>query len=141
IFRDWDDEGPVEIIISSLRQYELFLENEQHLEKAKKLNKRLYKLDCELMESTKFLDQKHAELDRQIMALEEQIAQRPDKTSLDTEQMINLIEADIQGDDDIETEQLDILFSQAVHKLYEQFNDTAKRNGFEMLKPESGPIQ
>lgn len=131
------DQDSVDAIKTALNQYEIQLETKAQLKKAKALNKQLYKLDCELIDSTKSLDQAHADIDQEIAGLEAQITEASEEIGLDQDQAIGQVETALEETQGITAAEIDRFFSHAVKQVFAEFGEAAKRSGFQMLSPKS----
>lgn len=125
-------QGAAEEIAVAIQQYEMQIQTRTALAEAKKLNRRLHQLDTELIDSTKSLDQAHQETDRKIAALElqiQEISQTLEKTAAPSDQALTDF---IEG---AAPEGLDRLYARTVAAIFTQFEEIAKRNGFQMPLP------
>ena len=131
------DQDPVGAIKTALNQYEIQLETKAQLKKAKALNKQLYKLDSELIDSTKSLEQAHADIDLEIAGLEAQITEASEEIGLEPYQVIGQMETTFEETNGVTAPELDLFFSNAVKQVFAQFEEAAKRSGFQMPSPRS----
>lgn len=134
-----DREELLASITIGLEQYEAFLENEKSLREAQVINKKLYRLDRELMATTKSLAQKHAELNREIERLEKALnGKNRQARQVELDAIIGELEAELTTDGSLDTGAVNGLFLQTAKALFLAFNHAAKRSGFEMPKTVGG---
>ena len=123
-------------VISSIKLFDLFLEDKKLLKLAKTQSKKLYELNCQLMDATKNNNKILHELDNEIETLNTEIkdlsVQTPENSNLTPEQIIDEIKPHIKNDQGIDPEKTATLFSNTIKELYNQFNEISYRNGFEM---------
>lgn len=135
ITKPWDHDELIASVQSGLRLYERFQENEKLLLLAKKQNKQLYDLSCELMELTTDHNKKLKILDREIEALKK-ISPRQTEDER-KEDVLDRLAGEIEKAlaEELDQDHLDRLFYDTVEALFQDFNDLAQRNGFEMPDP------
>ncbi len=136
IVKPWTEESLDKAVVSSIKLYNLFLEDKKLLKHAKKQRKKLYELDYQLIEATKSNNRIIHELDNEIKTLNSEIKdlsmKTPDNSSLTPEQIINEIQTHVKTDQGIDLEKTATLLKNTIKKLYDQFNEISYRNGFEM---------
>ena len=136
IVKPWTEESLDKAVMSSIKLYNLFLEDKKLLKLAKKQRKKLYELDYQLIEATKSNNRIIHELDNEIKTLNSEIKdlsmKTPDNSSLTPEQIINEIQTHVKNDQGIDSEKTATLLKNTIKKLYDQFNEISYRNGFEM---------
>ncbi|MCG8632217.1 MAG: response regulator [Desulfobacterales bacterium] len=125
----------MEDICAGLNQYEIEMEIKADLEKAKDLNRQLYELDSELIDSRKSLDQAHEEIDLEISRLEAEIRKGAARGGLTSGQVAELADTHLGGQGGITAERIDQLYSHSVKQVFARFEEIAKRSGFQMPKP------
>ncbi len=138
IKKPWQNDALAAVVRQGLEQFKQELENERLLKLAKKQNQKLYRLDCELKEKTR-------ECEKQIAALDKEIAEREKETrNTDVSEpkavpfSLEKLESLLKEADMLDPEGLDSLYAATVRELYERFRDTAGRNGFEMPEAAEG---
>lgn len=127
IGKPWDKEMLKETIRTGLEQYELTLETHRLFTLAKAQNKKLYAVNKELQKSTGVHKKALRQRDREIAALKKRLAQGFERRSY-----ISDIEAVLREKELLETDKLNRLYMAIMEELFEQFQDIATRNGFEM---------
>ncbi len=135
IFKAKGDGDAMDEIRTGLNQYEIQMETKADLEKAKDLNRQLYELDSELIDSRKSLDQAHEDIDREITSLETEIREETAKGGLTSGQVIELADEHLTDQGGITAEKIDQLYSHSIKQVFAQFEEMAKRSGFQMPKP------
>ncbi len=133
ISKPWDNKDFEKKVLSALNQFELAIENERLFKLAKEQNAKLYQLNSDLKKSSAAHGHEIAELNREM----EQLIQKRSKESEDRD-YISEIEAVLRENKMVEKTKLNLLYKALVSELYEQFQDIALRNGFEM--PEQGTL-
>ncbi|WP_022667585.1 response regulator [Desulfospira joergensenii] len=144
IAKPWEHDELLAAIQSGLRFYEQSQENERLLVLAKKQNKQLYDLNCELMELTTDHNKKLKALDAEIEVLKKNISETREKKQEEEKGEGNSSGPDLMAEDILnalgqtpDQDRFDLLFLHTLETLFRDFNDLAQRNGFEM--PEPGP--
>jgi response regulator RpfG family c-di-GMP phosphodiesterase len=121
-----------------IEQYELFLNNEKFFVVAKKQNTKLYELNCQLMEETKSYDNELKNLDNEVKSIAAELKAMNSKKVITPAQIMDTLQTFLQSQEKTGQEKLNELFSQTIKALFEDFNDLALGNGFEMPKPGAG---
>ncbi|MFH2092801.1 MAG: response regulator [Pseudomonadota bacterium] len=122
---------------SSLKLYNSFVEHEKLLKLAKQQNSKLYELNCQLMETVKSHQKNILRLDNEIKTINDEILalssqqQKPSKPVFDKISNYVAIDQGL-GAAKIDAAKVDVLFSETIHTLYNQFDELAQRAGFEM---------
>ncbi len=129
ISKPWDNHDLKAKITSGLNQYEFAIENTRLFKLAKDQNAKLYKLNTDLKNSSVTHEKTIKTLNNQI----EQLNQRLDK-GFENRDYVNEIEGILKEYKMLESDKLNYLYSALLTELYEQFQDIATRNGFEMPK-------
>lgn len=140
IVKPWTDEDLEKAIKSSIKLYNIFLENKNILQLAKKQSTTLYELNKELMEATKNHNQTIHTLDNDIETLKKEIQALPAQTSENTDstpdqiidRMIDEIKTHVKTDTGLDAQKIQTLFNSTIKGLYDKFNEIAYHNGFEM---------
>ncbi|MFO7749070.1 MAG: response regulator [Desulfobacteraceae bacterium] len=127
ISKPWDNKVLLEAIKSGVDQYELLQENNRLFRLAKEQKKKLYKINCDLKESAARHKQTLVDLDRRIAELNREISRGAGERDYTAE-----IEALLQNKKMLTQEKMNFLYAAIVGELFEQFQDIAARNGFEM---------
>ncbi len=130
ISKPWDTIEFINAIKTGIKQYELVMENEQLLRLAKDQNAKLYELNCELRKKTEMHQKNIDELNREIEQLESQIKIQSENMRKDN--TIEEIEALLKQNDMLDEKKINSLYIELLKDLFEQFQDIAARNGFEM---------
>jgi len=129
ISKPWDNKVLLEAIRSGIDQYELLQENKRLFQLAKDQKKKLYRINCDLKASAASHEQTLVKLDRRIAELNREIARGAGERDYTAE-----IEALLQNKKMLTQEKMNSLYAAIVGELFEQFQDIAARNGFEMPK-------
>lgn len=138
ISKPWDNDELLVAIRSGIEQYERFLENKALITLAKKQNATLYELNCELMETAKTHDKERISIDAQIESIDAQLKgltahQAPGPAGIMAQLQATLAPLGKQGQ-----KMLNDLYLKTITALYNDFNDLALGNGFEMTLPVKG---
>lgn len=120
-----------------LNQYEMQMEAKADLEKAKHVNRQLYQLDSELIDSRKSLEQAHEEIDREIESLDARVRDASARIGLTPDQVVRMAEIHLDADTipGITPDKINRLYAHAVTYIFDRFEEFSKRNGFKMQKP------
>lgn len=135
IFKPKGDDTAIEEIRIGLNQYEIRMGTKTDFEKAKDLNRQLHELDSELLDSRKSLDQAHEDIDRDISHLENRIREGAARAGLTPGQVIGLAGVHLSEEGEISEEKMDRLYAHSIKQVFAQFEEIAKRSGFQMPKP------
>jgi response regulator RpfG family c-di-GMP phosphodiesterase len=131
ISKPWDNDELVVAIRSGIKQYERFLENNALITLAKKQNAKLYELNCELMENAKTHNKERILIDTEIESIDVQLKEITSCQALNPSQIMEKLQAITplggQGQ-----KMLGDLYSQTIIALFDEFNDLALKNGFEI---------
>ncbi len=136
----WKDEDLEKAIISSIKLYNVFLENKNILKSAKKQSTTLYELNKELMGATKNHNKTIHTLDNNIETLKKELQTVPAQTSDNhdstpdqiIDRMTDEIKTNLKTDTGLDAQKTQTLFNNTIKGLYDRFNEIAYRNGFEM---------
>ncbi|OGR20144.1 MAG: hypothetical protein A3J85_00365 [Desulfobacula sp. RIFOXYA12_FULL_46_16] len=137
IVKPLNDEDFLGIIRYGIQFFESFFENESLLNLAKKQNTQLYELSCNLMEAAASRTKEISELDREIDLLEKKRLGISSIRPVDEEYILDIIENAIKGDTETDPTKVLPLFSGLVKKLFHEFDDLARQNGFELPSMEN----
>ena len=129
VSKPWDNKTFETMIKSGLNQFELAMENDRLFRLAKDQNSKLYQLNTDLKDSSVTHEKTIEQLNSQI----DQLNRKMDK-GFENRDYVNEIEALLRKKKMLDKEQLNCLYSALLSELYEQFQDIATRNGFEMPK-------
>ena len=132
IVKPWTEESLEKAIKSSIKIYDLFLEDKKLAKLAKKQSTILYEHNCNLLESTKSHDKTILDLDNNIETLKKEIKTLLNKTADNTDEIIDAIQTHVKTDTSIDSEKTKTLYIETIKLLYDKFNDISQRNGFEM---------
>ncbi len=132
IAKPWDNKILAETVKSGLQQYELIMENHRLFALAKEQNAKLYTVNTELKKSAAVHKKAIVQKDKQIKELNSRLTK-----GFENRDYINEIEALLKEHQMVSEDKLNMLYVALLSELYEQFQDIATRNGFEM--PETIP--
>lgn len=127
IGKPWDQQQLKDIIRSGLEQYDLTVENNRLFSLAKEQNTKLYAINKELKKSTAIHKKALLQRDREIAALKKRLEEGFERRNYITE-----IESLLRENGILETDKLNELYQAVMGELFEQFQDIATRNGFDM---------
>lgn len=133
IAKPWQNQELLETIQAGLEQYELTIENQRLFKLAKAQNTKLFTLNKELKKSAAVHQKAIAHKDAEIDQLKKRL-----EIGFENRNYISEIEALLKETEMIEKEKLSTLYAAIVAELFQQFEDIAARNGFEMPKGLSG---
>lgn len=132
----WKEDQLIKAIGSGLTRYEAHLENHRLFSLAKIQNKKLFELNCSLMETTKQHDRESKALEKDIADITGQLREITSGRPLDREKIVSLIIEEMEDQAD-PADHLNTLYEQTIFDLYKTVTDLALRNGLEM--PEAIP--
>lgn len=132
IQKPWDNKVLGETIKAGLEQFELIMENHRLFSLAKEQNTKLYSLNTDLKKSAAVHKKAIIQKEKQIKELKARL-----ERGFENRNYINEMEALFEEHNVMEAEKLNSLYVALIAELYEQFQDIATRNGFEM--PENIP--
>ncbi len=132
IAKPWDNKVLAETVKSGLQQYELIMENHRLFALAKEQNAKLYTVNTDLKKSAAVHKKAIVQKDKQIKELNARLSK-----GFENRDYINEIEALLKEHQMASEDKLNMLYVALISELYEQFQDIATRNGFEM--PENIP--
>jgi response regulator RpfG family c-di-GMP phosphodiesterase len=138
ISKPWDNDELLAAIRSGIEQYKRFLENKVLITLAKKQNTTLYELNCELMETAKAHDKERIAIDAQIESIDTQIKGLNLHQAQGPAEIIDQLQASLAPLGEQGQEMLNDLYSKTITALFNDFNDLALGNGFEMPPPVKG---
>lgn len=127
IGKPWNNKELTEAIQAGLDQHELIMENHQLFNLAKEQNSKLYNLNITLKESTEKHKKTIGELDARIKDLNGQLQKGFKKRDY-----VDEIEKLLKENNMLDTDKLNALYAALMAELFEQFQDIATRNGFDM---------
>ncbi|NOX33694.1 MAG: response regulator [Deltaproteobacteria bacterium] len=127
IAKPWDNRVLAETVKAGLEQHEMIMENHKLFAVAKEQNTKLYNLNMEFKKSAAVHQKAIIQKDKQIAELKDRL-----EKGFENRNYINEIEALLKGKQMLEQEKLNSLYAAVIAELYEQFQDIATRNGFEM---------
>lgn len=133
IGKPWNQKELKKTIKFGLEQYELTMENHRLFKLAKDQNAKLYTVNKELKKSASVHQKALAQRDKEIAALKKRL-----DAGFETRDYINEIEALLKENNLLETEKMNMLYAAVMAELFEQFQDIATRNGFEMPEQSQG---
>lgn len=132
IGKPWDNKVLAETVRQGLEQHEMIMENHKLFALAKDQNTKLFTLNTELKKSAAVHQKAIVQKDKQIDELNSRL-----ERGFENRNYINEIESLLKEKNMISKEKMDSLYVAIIAELYEQFQDIATRNGFEM--PETIP--
>ena len=132
ISKPWDNKILAETVRAGLEQHEMIMENHKLFALAKEQNAKLYTLNKELKKSAAVHEKAIIQKDKQIKELNARL-----ERGFENRNYINEIEALLKEKNMLEESKMNPLYVAIIAELYEQFQDIAARNGFEM--PETIP--
>jgi len=127
ISKPWDNKLLAETVKSGLEQHELIMENHRLFSLAKEQNAKLYKLNTDLKKSAAVHQKAILQKENQISELKVRL-----EKGFENRNYINEIEALLKQKNMVEQGKLNSLYAAIIAELYEQFQEIATRNGFEM---------
>jgi response regulator RpfG family c-di-GMP phosphodiesterase len=132
IAKPWDNKILAETVKTGLEQHELIMENHKLFALAKEQNTKLFTVNMEFKKSTAVHKKAIVQKDRQISELNTKL-----EKGFENRNYINEMQALLEEKQMIDEGKLNSLYVAVIAELYEQFQDIATRNGFEM--PENIP--
>ncbi|MBU2481394.1 MAG: response regulator [Proteobacteria bacterium] len=132
INKPWDNKVLAETVKAGLEQHALIMENNRLFALAKEQNTKLYTLNTDLKKIAAVHQKAIIQKDKQIRELNALL-----EKGFENRNYINEMEALLKETRMLEEEKLNSLYVAIIAELYEQFQDIATRNGFEM--PENIP--
>ena len=127
ISKPWNNDAFIEIVKTGLEQYELIIENDRLFKLAKAQNTKLFTLNTDLKKSSAVHQRAIIQRDKEIEQLKKRL-----EIGFENRNYINEIEALLKENNLLEKEKLNTLYAAIMAELFEQFQDIATRNGFEM---------
>ena len=127
IGKPWDNRVLAEVVKSGLEQFEMIMENHKLFKLAKDQNTKLYQLNKDLKKSAAVHQKAILQKDKQIEELNAML-----KKGFENRNYINEIEAILKDKQLITKEKMDMLYAGIIAELFEQFQEIATRNGFDM---------
>ncbi len=132
IAKPWDNKILTETIKTGFEQHELIMENHKLFAQTKEQNTKLYNVNIEFKNSAATHKKKIAQKEKQISELNAKI-----EKGFENRNYINEMETYLKEKQMLDQGKLNSLYIAVIAELYEQFQDIATRNGFEM--PENIP--
>jgi response regulator RpfG family c-di-GMP phosphodiesterase len=132
IAKPWDNKILAETVKTGLEQHELIMENHKLFALAKEQNTKLYTVNMEFKKSAAVHKKAIVQKERQISELNARL-----EKGFENRNYINEIQALFKEKQMLDEGKLNSLYVAVIAELYEQFQDIATRNGFEM--PENIP--
>jgi response regulator RpfG family c-di-GMP phosphodiesterase len=133
ISKPWSNDAFIETVKAGLEQYELIIENDRLFKLAKAQNTKLFTLNTDLKKSSVVHQRAIIQRDKEIEQLKKRL-----EIGFENRNYINEIEALLKENNLLEKEKLNTLYAAIMAELFEQFQDIATRNGFEMPDTISG---
>lgn len=138
INKPWDTDQLLADIRFALEEFEIIMENEKLLKIAVKKNKKLYNLDIGLMELTRAQNSEISRLDKEITGLEKQLEALSPASGHMPGQIIARMENFLEDQGAAAPEMIHRFFTAGIQLIYREFDELAKRNGFEMPREDIG---
>ena len=138
IVKPWKKEEMEHAIRFGIAAYDKKLEKAGLFSLAKTQNTKLYRLTCELVETAKNLDKELASIEQDITAIEEKSQAVSPTERLEPADVLTSLDTFIKTTGESAQQELVALFRASAQNLYDEFNDLALRNGFEMPEFETG---
>ncbi|MDM8538356.1 response regulator [Desulfobacterales bacterium HSG17] len=132
IAKPWDNKILAETVKTGLEQHELIMENHKLFALAKEQNTKLYTVNMEFKKSAAVHKKAIVQKDKQISELNVKL-----EKGFENRNYINEMQALLEEKQMIDEGKLNSFYIAIIAELYEQFQDIATRNGFEM--PENIP--
>ena len=133
IAKPWDNDELLATVRYGLEQYALIMENHRLFQLAKSQNTQLYNLNISLKENTEKHKKMIIKLDQEIESLNNALNQESA-----TPDIIDDIQAVLKEKKLFTEKGINTLYQAVINELYEQFQEIAVRNGFEMPDEISG---
>ncbi|HCY83630.1 MAG TPA: hypothetical protein DHV36_00680 [Desulfobacteraceae bacterium] len=127
IAKPWNKKEFIEAVKTGLEQYELIVEKDRLFKLAKVQNTQLYTLNKELKKNTARHQKSIAQRDKEIATLKKKL-----EIGVENQNFIHEIEMTLKAHDILEQDQIDTLYTAILAEFFDQFQDIAARNGFEM---------
>ena len=127
ISKPWDNRVLQETVKTGLEQHELIMENHRLFTLAKEQNAKLYTVNKDLKKSAAVHKKAILQKDKQIKELKARL-----EKGFENRNYVNEIEALLEANRLMDKEKLNSLYAAIIGELFEQFQDIATRNGFEM---------
>ena len=127
IAKPWNKDVFIETVKAGLEQYELVMENDRLFKLAKAQNTKLFTLNTDLKKSSLVHQRAIGQRDKEIEHLKKSL-----ELGFENRNYINEIEVLLRESNLMEKEKLNTLYAAITTELFEQFQDIATRNGFEM---------
>ena len=132
LVKPFEDQDFLKAVRSSLKLYNSFVEHKKLLGLAKQQNSKLYELNCELMEATKARNKTIHGLDNDIKKINDEITTLYSQQKKTSQTLFDKISTYVTSNQKVDAAKVEALFSETIHTLYNQFDELAQRNGFEM---------
>jgi response regulator RpfG family c-di-GMP phosphodiesterase len=138
INKPWDNDELLELVKVWFKRYEKNIDEKKLLKTIKKQNKELYDFDTQFMEIITVHDKKLAALDKEIQVIENQIMGKPSSSEDFSNKVIKQMNDTLIQEDKPDSTILNKFYAACIKNLYDNFEKTANRNGFEMPKIMAG---
>lgn len=129
ISKPWDNKVLAETVKAGLEQHEMIMGNHKLFALAKEQNTKLYTLNTDLKKSSAVHKKAIVQKDKQISELNSRL-----EKGFENRNYINEMETLLREKEMMDQDRLNSLYTAIIAELYEQFQDIATRNGFEMPK-------
>lgn len=128
----WSDDQLIKAVGSGLARYDNHRENDRLFTLAKIQNKKLFELNCSLMETTKQHDRESLALEKKIAAIAAKLKRITADRPLNPEKLVSLILKKITHSKTDQATHLNTLYEQTIFEIHKAVTDLALRNGLEM---------
>jgi len=138
IHKPWDNDELLKLVKTWFKRYEKNIDEKKLLKTIKKQNKELYDFDTQFMEIITEHDKKLAALDQEIQRIENQIAGKPLSSEDLSNRVIKQMNDTLLQEEKSDSIVLNQFYAACIKNLYDNFEEIANRNGFEMPKIMAG---
>ena len=132
IHKPWDITDLVNTVKKGFKRFNNAYENERLVKVTRKQNKKLYQLDCDLNDKVKKHKQKLEKLDQKIILLKKDVGKRTNIGDINGSFSPDYIEKWFEKNGFLEKSKFNSIFQDTLYELFDQFNNIAQKNGFEM---------
>ncbi|MCP3872326.1 MAG: response regulator [Desulfobacteraceae bacterium] len=130
IEKSWDSDDLIKIIKSGLKQFEVYLKNEELESQSKDQNKKLKDLNAKLKKAEKQHKEFVHKLDKKTQLLKKQVVENIKNNN--SGMTLKKVEKLFAENDLLENDKINGFYTDVIREIYEQFCKTAKKNGFNL---------
>ena len=138
INKPWNNDKLLELVKTWFKRYEKNIEEKKLLQTIKKKNKELYDFDTQFMEIITEHDKKLAALDKEIQVIENQIMVKPSSSEDFSKRVEKQMRDTLNQKGKTDSTVLNKFYAACIKNLYDNFEEIANRNDFEMSKIMTG---